>query len=1060
MRVKNYLPNWTNWLFCASHYISLNNSAENRTIQDIPLETLGQGGLKQQANGTLQFTYQIRNGTETRFFKSEEKFKQFLHASAKVTIWQIQDYRTGENYCYYYAWGKLNKYNNRNDLYEDVASGTEDGVFGIQDMDRCLKQRTSTKNNSENIKYYYQQNKWFQTSYNEISTAEALALISTKQKLQQRKKKAFAAFTLISAAAPIVSTFARCISYSRVLPHNTLETHANKLNFPTHFLTNAITLSSINLMFAKNSLEKSSLHYFTLASTFMTLPYSTLAVGETGNEFAINSYITDAQQYPVVSSLKNGGFIVAWQSNLQDGSGDGVYAKLYDDAGREVNTNSFGNGNAVGNEFQVNSYTLNNQRTPSAIGLTNGDYVIVWQSDGQDTSGYGIYAKRYSENGTELPMPMSGSNTAVDNEFRVNSHTDSDQWFAYQYNSRQNIAALMDGGYIITWISSGQDTSVYGIYAKRYAENGTEVPLSISGTGGAKDNEFPVNTFITNDQWLPAVTAFIDNSFMFAWTSRQDASDRGIFGKLFNSANVATNLPTSGTKNAVASEFPINDFTTNDQFSPYIIPMLDGGFLVLWKSRFQDDSVSDAYGIFGKRYARNGTEMRVSTSGSNNAVGNEFPVNDFTAGNQDFAVATTLLNGNFVVIWSSPQDASGNGIYAKLYTDNVSSFTLPQSGANNAIGDEFLINTNQANDQLRPAITTLLDGSFVVVWQSALQDGSSYGIYGQHFSANGNEIPPPTPQTEPPETSTISPTLTETNNPPSTEFPSRLDPKRKNKMNEGVAIGLGIFFALCCSSALVVGVMGYVFRARLKKIYQSKFKNNNEIEADNFPATQMAYLNPNKTAFEAFLQACELYANRFYLLSKMNVIVAKEIKSRAGYTFNFTNYDDEISGIIASGQFGDTLFAFDKQTQQLVLCKIVKGISACEASKNEAQVHQLVSGRPGIIELIRFGDFTQGPQRDVRYVHFLEYANFGNGDYLVDRLQNIHNASIKNKLLADIVRQLLIGLTTLQSQSVYHGDLKTSNFVVKLTPSLESGEDLQIKLIDFGCSQYLPSGHD
>ena len=47
------------------------------------------------------------------------------------------------------------------------------------------------------------------------------------------------------------------------------------------------------------------------------------------------------------------------------------------------------------------------------------------------------------------------------------------------------------------------------------------------------------------------------------------------------------------------------------------------------------------------------------------------------------------------------------------------------------------INSWTANDQLNPKVSSLSNGNFVVVWQSYLQNSSSYSIYGQIFYSNG-----------------------------------------------------------------------------------------------------------------------------------------------------------------------------------------------------------------------------------------------------------------------------------------------------------------------------------
>ena len=84
----------------------------------------------------------------------------------------------------------------------------------------------------------------------------------------------------------------------------------------------------------------------------------------------------------------DGNFVVAWQSNAQDGDSYGVYAQRYNSAAV-----------AQGAEFQVNTYTTNSQRDPSISMDGDGDFVIAWDSFGQDGYFDGIYAQRYNAAG-------------------------------------------------------------------------------------------------------------------------------------------------------------------------------------------------------------------------------------------------------------------------------------------------------------------------------------------------------------------------------------------------------------------------------------------------------------------------------------------------------------------------------------------------------------------------------------------------------------------------------------------------------------------------------------
>lgn len=57
---------------------------------------------------------------------------------------------------------------------------------------------------------------------------------------------------------------------------------------------------------------------------------------------------------------------------------------------------------------------------------------------------------------------------AVYGEERVNYYTND-----YQFSPQ--VAGLTGGGYVVTWISRGQDGSVDGIYAQRYNASGSVV---------------------------------------------------------------------------------------------------------------------------------------------------------------------------------------------------------------------------------------------------------------------------------------------------------------------------------------------------------------------------------------------------------------------------------------------------------------------------------------------------------------------------------------------------------------------------------------------------------
>ena len=54
---------------------------------------------------------------------------------------------------------------------------------------------------------------------------------------------------------------------------------------------------------------------------------------------------------------------------------------------------------AQGGEFQVNTYTTGNQSYPAVAMDADGDFVVAWTEPGQDGSGYGVFARRFTARG-------------------------------------------------------------------------------------------------------------------------------------------------------------------------------------------------------------------------------------------------------------------------------------------------------------------------------------------------------------------------------------------------------------------------------------------------------------------------------------------------------------------------------------------------------------------------------------------------------------------------------------------------------------------------------------
>ncbi len=350
-----------------------------------------------------------------------------------------------------------------------------------------------------------------------------------------------------------------------------------------------------------------------------------------GNEFAINTFTNEGQDTADVTALRDGGFVVVWESEGQDGDDQGVYSQIYDNQGSKL-----------GGEFLVNTTTTNSQEDPKVVALANGGFVVVWESEGQDGNSQGVYGQIYNNQGS----PVAG-------EFQINTTTTNSQ-------ENPNITNLADGGFIVTWESREQDGSGDGIYGQRY-----------DFSGNAIATEFLINTTTNNDQTVPTIVGLADGGFVAVWVSKnQDGSEEGIYRQRFDM-----------NSNPVGNELQVNTETIKPQRDSHLTGLSDGGFVVTWESNDQDGS---GKGVYAQLYDANG-----------NTINKEMQINTFTNRTQENPKATALADGGFIIAWESlGQDGSSDGVYGQRYNpqgDKVGSEFAINTTTNDAQTNPSLI---------------------------------------------------------------------------------------------------------------------------------------------------------------------------------------------------------------------------------------------------------------------------------------------------------------------------------------------------------------------------------
>jgi len=387
-----------------------------------------------------------------------------------------------------------------------------------------------------------------------------------------------------------------------------------------------------------------------------------------GDEFQVNTYTAGDQTFPQVAAGALGNFVVVWH---------GLGTHAFSIRGQRY----AGDGTPVGSEFQINSYTTNNQQRPDVADLGSG-FVVIWQSvgsTGSDSSGQSIQGQRYASDGSP-----SGD------EFQVNTYTTNDQ-------ITPQVAADSMGNFVSVWHSDGQDGDGKGVFGQRY-----------DSTGSPAGGEFQVNTYATSNQYEPAVEMDALGNFVVIWQSGVIAlRNRNILGQRYN----AMGSPLGG-------EFLVNTYTTDDQVLAQIGMTLGGTFVVVWQDRVKNT----AWSIQGQRFDVAGGQ-----------IGGEFKVDRASGGQDNYPAAAMDTAGNFVVVWRGHDSAGSDA--------DISILGQQFDSAGVKVGGEFQVNSFTPNNQLEPELATDQSGNFVVVWRSIGSSGSDddgLSIQGQRY---GGPIP-------------------------------------------------------------------------------------------------------------------------------------------------------------------------------------------------------------------------------------------------------------------------------------------------------------------------------
>ena len=196
---------------------------------------------------------------------------------------------------------------------------------------------------------------------------------------------------------------------------------------------------------------------------------------------------------------------------------------------------------------------------PSCSPTLTGGFVVSFVCRCDSDNSLGVYLTIYTSRGAVII-----SNVMVHTVFAGD-----------QIHSQ--VVTLKFGGFVVIWISNGQNPSTYAIYGQRFFDNATKIGV-----------EFKINDLnLPNDINLyPDLNSLSDGGFIVTWEYLNPNGNRNIHGNLFDN---------NGTKRG--TEFSISQNGIYDHRNSSVSVDVSSVVLVVWMSYGEAGS---EYGIYGQ----------------------------------------------------------------------------------------------------------------------------------------------------------------------------------------------------------------------------------------------------------------------------------------------------------------------------------------------------------------------------------------------------------------------------------------------------------------------------
>ncbi len=370
-------------------------------------------------------------------------------------------------------------------------------------------------------------------------------------------------------------------------------------------------------------------------------------------DFQVNTRTSNRQENPAIAMDAEGNFVVVWNSYLQDGSSNGIFGRRFDS-----------NCTPLSEEFQINIETSGNQREPSVAMDAAGNFVVAWYGPGENEED--IFARRFDLNGQPLGSEFRVNSYTNDRQLYPGVAMDNDGGFVIVWESMNipeqdnkiicgqlydstgssigaefvineevsdsrypDVAMETEGNFAIVWM---QDKSSNSIITRLYNADGT-----------AKTEPFEISTIRFSSVTRPSIAMDKDGNFVVAWDGDPNLAGLDDIH--------ARRYGFDGT--AIGGQFIVNTSIEGPQQNPQVAMNNRGRFIIVWDSKIDPDI--NERDIFAQRYDSAGGPL-----------GDEFQVNTYMADDQKRPSVAMGQNSKFVMAWQSyGQDGSGYGVFGE-----------------------------------------------------------------------------------------------------------------------------------------------------------------------------------------------------------------------------------------------------------------------------------------------------------------------------------------------------------------------------------------------------------